>query len=129
MSRSGRSGRRRGLDIVEEKENGAPQVAAMRGNNAMGPGMGKVNPLKTYSFNRTYAEFPEKMVVVPGASSRDAKTWDENLTEDAQALCVSGVLRLFLTKVANGDVVKCVRTSLTGFNLLCNIFAYFVTSD
>ena len=111
MSRSERRGSGRGRDDLAERENVVQQIAAGGGNEAQGHGNEKVNPLKTYEFNRTYAEFPDKMVVVPTATAKDRNAW-EGMTEDATTLCVSGVLRLFLTKGAKGDVVRYVLAPL-----------------
>ena len=106
MSSGGkRRGVRRGRE-AEDHENEAPQPGM--GVNDVNAKAQKVNPSKTFTFNRAYAEFPEKLIAIPAVGKKDAKLWEEQLLDDAQDNCVRRVLRLFLTKGAKGDVIRYV---------------------
>ena len=107
MSSGGkRRGVRRGRE-AEDHENEAPQQPGI-GVNDVNAVAQKVNPSKTFTFNRAYAEFPEKLIAIPAVGNKDAKLWEEQLLDDAQDNCVRRVLRLFLTKGAKGDVIRYV---------------------
>lgn len=128
------SSKRRRSRGREEVENAAPQVAGGGENKAANAVAMKVNPLKTFSFNRAFAEFPEKLVVVPAAGNKDRKLWEEQLLDDAQDNCRRRVLRLFLTKGAKGDAVKYVLLGLliavthSSLQRIANSFSLFFNS-
>jgi hypothetical protein len=121
-SSSSRSRRRK----VAEEEVEAPQPPEANGKEEIGKVAAavKVNPKKLYSFNPTYAEFPEKLVVVPKATKKDINLW-EKLAEDAQDVCVRRILRLFLTKGAKRELIKYVVCLPILNSMHCYLLSHF----
>jgi len=85
--------------MSDAMENDDPQPAV-----AQAPAVGPVNPKKMYIFNKTFSEFPEKLIAVTKPSSSNMKAWNK-LSDDAQEMCIRRVMRLFLTKGARGEMV------------------------